>query len=1188
MPETMKPNHSLACTDQLAETLTKGTPRVILNGLTGSAPALFFAELSRTLQRQILIVVADQGTADEVTRELIFFDACSVLPFPAWDVTPFEAASPDPDISGARLKALQQLQSGTTCTVVVSVAALMQKVLPKAILSSASCCIRPGDEPDRDALLESLIRMGYSNCPLVEERGSFAVRGGILDIYPPSLPRPVRIEFFGDTVETMRSFDPLTQRSLEPLSDLTLLPSRELVLAPETLQQFVPRLKERADHLDISADHRRQLVAELQGAGYPAGVEFLQPLFHPDLELLTDHLSNPLLILLEPPQLEQAALNFQVDIKNGISKALDEQRLHPAVTDLYLTPEELQNGLAVHQRIETQSLAMADTSESCPQITTICENNTDLRISMGRDQHQALAPFADKLRNLTADSWKALIICHQPSQAERLQQLLEPYKIRCTVSADSFSTAIQCDDTNLLLSIGELSRGFRLPESRLAVIAEEELFGKRVRRKSGVTALRTKQILASLAELKPGDAMVHLDHGIGIYRGLQHLKTGAVEGDFLLLEYAGSDKLYLPIDRLGLVQRYIGGEGAAPAPAKLGGPGWEKARNKARKNIEELAAELLGIYAKRQASQGYSFSPPDELFREFEATFPWEETPDQLSAIQDVLSDMQHSRPMDRLVCGDVGYGKTEVALRAAFKAVLDGKQVALLVPTTILAQQHLETFTNRLKDYPVSIEMLSRFRTAKEQKESLERLKNGKLDIIIGTHRLLQKDVAFKDLGLLIVDEEQRFGVKDKDRLKQYRANVDIMTLTATPIPRTLHLSMLGIRDLSIIDTPPVDRQAIKTVVARDTDDLIRDTIMRELERNGQIFYVHNRVQSIGIVAERLRKLVPQARIAVAHGQMEEKELEKVMLGFMHGQTDLLLTTTIIESGLDIPRANTMLVDRADTFGLSQLYQLRGRIGRSAVRSYAYLLIPGQGSITQDARERLKIIQDISELGAGFRIATHDLELRGAGDMLGPRQSGTVADIGFELYTQMLDEAIANLKGEVSEERCEPEINLAIPAFIPESYIPDTNQRLVLYKRLVQADSDEDVTEVLGEMHDRYGRPPVAAQTLARVMQLRIRLKQLKVLKIDSDGKRLCLAFHPHTPVNPERLIHLIRTEPTIYQFTPDHRLLVMLPPNATNSEIITSADSTLALLGQPVWHAAETSHLKHLASHLPAMVNS
>lgn len=1159
----VSPSSNTFCTPALeVAAALEQKARLKVAGLTGAAAALLIAELSTAAARQLVVVTADQQAADELTRELLFFDARAVTPFPAWDVAPFEAASPHADISGARLAALHLLRQGSPGTLVLPVTALMQRVVPPALLADVALSIRIGDDLDRNHLLEGLVRAGYQACSLVEERGSFAVRGGILDLFPPSLPLPVRIEFFGDTVESLRCFNPLTQRSAESLDELLLLPSRELVITPEAFQPGIARLKQRADELDIPADRRRQLTADLQATSYPPGGEFLQPFFCPQQATLFDYLQQPLLILLEPQQQAAATTAFQSAIETGLAQAVAESRLCAIPEQLYLTPEQLRGLTAGFQTVELHQLAVSASGDD-PILSIRVEENRDLRISLSGDQQHLLGPFAERLKSWRTEEWRSMVVCHQPAQVERLEALFSPYGIT-TQRVTGFREAVGGDApaVDLLLALGELSRGCRLPAARLAVIAEEELFGKRVRRKSGVTALRTKQILASLAELKPGDAMVHVDHGIGIYRGLQHLKTGVVEGDFLLLEYAGNDKLYLPIDRLGLVQRYAGGEGAVPTPAKLGGPGWEKTRSKARKQIEELAAELLEVYAKRQASQGFRFSPPDELFCEFEATFPWEETPDQLSAIQDVLGDMQHSRPMDRLVCGDVGYGKTEVALRAAFKAVLDGKQVALLVPTTILAQQHFETFSNRLKEYPVSIGMLSRFRTAKEQKESLERLKEGKLDMIIGTHRLLQKDVSFKDLGLLIVDEEQRFGVKDKERIKQYRASVDILTLTATPIPRTLHLSMLGIRDLSIIDTPPVDRQAIKTVVARDSDELIRDAVTRELERGGQVFYVHNRVQSIGIVAERLRRLVPQARIAVAHGQMEEKELEKVMLGFMHGQTDLLLTTTIIESGLDIPRANTMLVDRADTFGLSQLYQLRGRIGRSSVKSYAYLLIPGEGSITGDARERLKIIQDISELGAGFRIATHDLELRGAGDMLGPRQSGTVADIGFELYTQMLEEAIANLKGEDFEDRCEPEINLAIPAFIPETYIPDTNQRLVLYKRLVQAESAAEVADLVSEMQDRYGATPLAVQTLAGVMELRITLKQLKVQKIEKDGKRLCLTFHPRTAVNPERLITLIRSAPAVYQFTPDHRLLVAVPVNADSTVLLATAAATLHLL--------------------------
>ncbi|HEY4744381.1 MAG TPA: transcription-repair coupling factor, partial [Desulfuromonadaceae bacterium] len=689
----------------------------------------------------------------------------------------------------------------------------------------------------------------------------------------------------------------------------------------------------------------------------------------------------------------------------------------------------------------------------------------------------------------------------------------------------------------ITLLLGEISRGFRLPHSRLALVAEEELFGKRVRRR-GVSEVRKKQILASLAELKPGDHMVHVDHGIALYRGLQHISVAGIGGDFLLLEYAGGDKLYLPVDRLGLVQRYTGPEGSQPALDKLGGTGWEKSKGKARKAIEELAGELLEIYAQRQIQQGFAFSPPDEMYREFEAAFAWEETPDQLSAIQDVLADMQHSRPMDRLVCGDVGYGKTEVALRGAFKAALDGKQVGILVPTTILAQQHYETFHERLKEYPVTVEVLSRFRTPKEQRTILERLKKGEIDIIIGTHRLLQRDVVFKDLGMVIIDEEQRFGVKDKERLKAFRAVVDVMTLTATPIPRTLYLSMMGIRDLSIIDTPPVDRLAVKTFVARFSEEMIREAVMRELRRGGQVFFVHNRVQTIAKRAEQLAAIVPEARISVGHGQMGEHELERVMLDFMHGQTNLLLCTTIIESGLDIPNANTLIVDRADTFGLSQLYQLRGRVGRSSQRGYAYLLVPGESTLTTDARERLKILQDISELGAGFRIATHDMEIRGAGDVLGSRQSGTVTEIGFELYNQMLEETICRLRGEEMTERVEPEINLKVPAFIPEAYIGDTGQRLVIYKRLTQAESEEDVLDVQNEVTDRFGAYPLATAYLFEIMRLRVLLKRLLVRQIDYDGKNVIIAFHPRTPAPPDTIIAMMRDEPRKYQFTPDYKL--------------------------------------------------
>lgn len=1128
--------------------LRRAERRIVVPGLKGSSPALFVAELVRAGLDTPLVIAPTQEAAEEFCRELAFFsggDLHAAL-FPAWDAAPFSATSPHPDVTGARLDTLFRLQNGLSRITVMPVAAALQRLLPRKTLNDSSCYLQAGEDFERDDLLARLIRMGYANVPLVEDRGTFAVRGGILDIFPPNLRAPVRIEFFGDTAETMRAFDPLTQRSLQPVEELVLLPSRELLLSDEVLEDIAPRLKKLCDDLDIPANRRRTILEDLQNVVYFQGVDFLQPLLHPGLETIFDYAPAAPLILLDPEAINYAILTLGDEIEAGVVKAAAEGLPHSPAGELFLADPELKSIIAGRRVVELSGLLMDAPGEPA-NVTIPCQENSDLRVSVSKESSHALAPLAHTLRGWLDNGQRVAIACHQLPQAERLKDLLTPYNIPCTISEAGFHDLVAAapDRTPaqpiITVLIGDISRGFRLPDSRLILIAEEELFGKRVRRR-GVSEMRKKQLLASLAELKPGDYMVHIDHGIGLYRGLQHISVGSVAGDFLLLEYAGSDKLFLPVDRLGLVQRYVGPEGSAPSLDKLGGVSWEKSKGKARKNIEELAGELLEIYAKRQLSEGYSFSPPDEMYREFEASFAWEETPDQLTAIQDVLADMQHSKPMDRLVCGDVGYGKTEVALRGAFKSALDGKQVGILVPTTILAQQHYETFRERLKDYPVTVEVLSRFRTAKEQKAIIERLKKGDIDIIIGTHRLLQKDVAFKDLGLMIIDEEQRFGVKDKERLKSFRAVVDVMTLTATPIPRTLYMSMMGIRDLSIIDTPPVDRLAVKTIVSRFSEELIREAVMRELRRGGQVFFVHNRVQTIGKRAELLAQLVPEAKIAVGHGQMGEHELEKVMLGFMHGETNLLLCTTIIESGLDIPNANTLIVDHADKFGLSQLYQLRGRVGRSTQRGYAYLLIPGEAAISSDARERLRVLQEISELGAGFRIATHDMEIRGAGDMLGNRQSGTVTEIGFELYNQMLEETIARMRGEEMVEHVEPEINLKVPAFIPEAYVKDAGQRLVIYKKLTQAESEEDVLDVQNEVLDRFGKYPLATSYLFEIMKLRVMLKRLIVRQIDFDGKAVIISFHPRTPASPDTIIGMMRSEPKKYQFTPDYKLVCTL----------------------------------------------
>jgi transcription-repair coupling factor (superfamily II helicase) len=1149
---------------QLASNLVPVTAHVSLTGLKGSAPAYLLARLCGELSGPLLVITPDTESSEELCREIRFFagDDESALYFPAWDNTPFDTVSPHSDITGERLSTLFRLLNGQARLVIAPLSAVAQKLMPRKTLGDVSQRLVVGEEVERDLLMGKLINLGYSHVPLVEDRGAFGSRGGILDIFPPNLPTPVRIEFFGDFIETIRTFDPVSQRSLHALSELVLLPSREVILSGEVLQGFAGRLKRRCDDIDIPPARRRELLEPLQSAIYPPGIEYLQPLFHPGLETIFDYAGpDAVLALFDPSALAEATERFAGEVEDGEKRAQTRDLISCNPADLFLADPQLAELIGSHRRIDLTFLELTGNNEPGVGYRLTTEENNDLKLDLSTDSEKVLRPLVERLNGWLTDNQKIILACHQPSQVQRLYELLSHHGFPVNISEHSFPTerARSSQQTEILL--GDISRGFRLADDRLVVITEEEIFGKRVKRRVPSES-RRKQLLNSLSELKPGDYMVHIDFGVGVYRGLQHLKMGGAEGDFLLLEYAGADKLYLPVDRINLVQRYIGAKGLEPRLEKLGGGGWEKTKAKACLAVQEMAEELLKIYAAREIQEGYAFTPPDDMFREFEAAFDFEETPDQLAAIEDVLRDMQDKKPMDRLVCGDVGYGKTEVAMRGAFKSVMDGKQVAVLVPTTVLAQQHLETFRKRFKAYPVNVEMLSRFRSPKEQKVILEGVKKGSVDIVIGTHRLLQKDVAFKDLGLLIVDEEHRFGVTHKESLKKYRAVVDIMTLTATPLPRTLHMSLMGIRDLSIINTPPVDRLAIKTFVARFNDELIREAALRELRRGGQIFFVHNRVQSIGVMAEHLQRVVPEARIAVAHGQMEERELERVMLGFMHGESNLLLCTTIIESGLDIPSANTLIVNRADMFGLAQLYQLRGRVGRSRQRAYAYFLIPEKGAIPADARERLKILQDIDELGAGFRIATHDLEIRGAGDLLGGRQSGNIAAVGFELYTELLEETISRMKGEEFVERVEPELKLRIPAFIPETYIGNANQRLVIYKKLTQADCDADIEAVMEELVDRYGKLPLAAEYLLEVMRLRLQLKARLIREIEFDGRRLLFTFQQKTPVSPDTIITLISRHPKKYKFTPDYRLTIELADTSFEG-VLGEARNLLNLLG-------------------------
>ncbi|WP_305045197.1 transcription-repair coupling factor [Geoalkalibacter sp.] len=1138
-PEATDIAHATA--HALSRQLQGGARHVEAHGLTGSAGAWLLAALLRESAQPLFILTADQKSAEQLAGDLAFYWGRpeQIWHFPQWEVSPFEPLSPHPEVEARRIATLLALLEGRARAVVLPVRAAMQRLIPRPILAELSLRLIAEEEYERGALLARLAELGYQAVPLCEDRGTFSVRGDILDLFPPTREEPARVEFFGDFIERMRAYDAASQRTRdEDIAELSVLPARELVLAGRHWDTFARNFKERCDALDIPRPRREQMLETLREGLLPPGSHFLLPFNYPGLETFFDYAGEGRWVLIDPAAVEQEADLFAAETLTGASRAAAKAEPYPPREALYLSAADLENQLRGRPRLDFCSLQLYRLEEDRPRCCFQSFGNGDLRAALRQDG-AGLQPLVARLTEWDRLGWKVLLVCHQRGQAERLRDLLADHGLTLPFDPGAGFAAARAGEARILL--GELSAGLRLPEERLAVVTEEEVFGPRVRRR-GRSEARARAMLSTLAELREGDFIVHADHGIGIYRGLRHLELNQIEGDFLHLEYSGGDKLYLPVDRIEKVQKYVAAEGHAPRLDKMGGQGWEKARLRARAAAEELARELLRIYARREMADAFAFSPPDRLYREFEAAFPYEETPDQQQAIDEVLADMAKERPMDRIVCGDVGYGKTEVAIRAAFKAVEDGKQVALLVPTTVLARQHWQTFRERLADYPMTVEMVSRFRSPAEVREVLERAAAGKVDILIGTHRLIQRDVKFKDLGLLIIDEEQRFGVSHKEKLKKLRAAVDVLTLTATPIPRTLHMSLAGLRDLSVIDTPPVDRLAVRTYVTRFDDDVIRDAILRELRRGGQVFFVHNRVQNIDAMAEFVQTLVPEAKVAVGHGQMSEKQLEEVMIGFIEGKSNVLVCSTIIENGLDIPRANTILINRADCFGLAQLYQLRGRVGRSRHRAYAYLLIPGEATLTREARERLRILQELSDLGAGFRIASHDLELRGAGDLLGANQSGQIAAIGFEMYTELLEETIAELQGQAREEKIDPDIRLGLSAFLPEKYMPDPNQRLVFYKKLAAAEDDETLYAVADELRDRYGELPAPAQLLLEVMKLRVLMKRLRVESAEYTGRHLLLGFQATTPVPPEKILACLQKPGGNYRFTPDYRLSIDL----------------------------------------------
>lgn len=1123
----------------------KSGEAIDLSGFYGSSKAYFIASCFKAARRPMLCVLPSQEEADGFCDDLRFFlGAEDVMLYPSTETLPFEPVSAHQELQASRMELLFNLTSGRSFITVSCASSLMQKVMPRASLTQKVLELSKGDRHERDALVTALHESGYRRVAMVEERGEISVRGGIMDIFPPVYDSPLRIEFFDDEIESIRLFDISTQRSIKDLDQVRILPARESTVTRECRLGARERLIERADHLGIPRSAWEPLSDRIRDGVNAPGMEALLPLFYESLGTFFDYLDADTLVVVVDPETVKAQFdNFTADVTAAVEGLIYRRQFFVEPEGLFLSLSEVDERLC---RMAVVNIEAVKTAE----FHVAVETNIDLRqeISLKKSE-RLLSPLADRITGWVEEGKRVFLTAHNKGQAERTSELLEGYGLKPSTvhGADILATD---GGFGFSIATGTLSSGFRIAEASLVVISEEEVFGEKAKRRPPPSR-RLEAFLTQLQDLSEGDAIVHGHHGIGLYRGLKRLLIDSIEGDFLLLEYRDGDKLYLPVGRMDLVGKYHGFEGRAPDLDKLGGPGWEKKTGKVKAAVEKLAGELLKLYAEREIAEGFAFSAPERLFHEFEAGFEFDETPDQARAIEDTLKDMQKPMPMDRLVCGDVGYGKTEVAIRAAFKAVLDKKQVAILVPTTVLAQQHFLTFSRRLAAYPVVVEALSRFRSPKEQKDIVKRLGAGQVDIIIGTHRLLQKDIGFKDLGLVVIDEEHRFGVAHKERLKQLRKKVDVLTLTATPIPRTLHMSLASVRELSIINTPPEDRLAIKSKVVGFDEGAIAEAIERELSRGGQVFFVHNRVQSIGAMEDCLRRIVPRARIAVGHGQMKEGELEKTMSGFINKDFDILLSTSIIESGLDIPSANTIIINRADRFGLAELYQLRGRVGRSRHRAYAYFICPIVTELTDDARKRMEVIQELTEPGSGFRVATYDLEIRGAGELLGSAQSGQIAEVGFEMYSQLLEEAVQELRGVKVSEEPEPEVTLRVSQFIPEEYIPDTRQRLGLYKRLASIETEDDLDSIREELADRYGSAPVLVENLVRTVELKLICKELKVRELIQKGQRLYIGFSDLATVQGgdavvARALDMAKKEPKRFRIMPDARFAAQIPQEA------------------------------------------
>jgi transcription-repair coupling factor (superfamily II helicase) len=1140
-----------------------GSSRVVeLYGAAGSLGPALAARIAADAG-PLVYIVADEDAAEARVGDLGFFlpappssddplAAPPALQLPAPDLSPYAEIQPDRRSVLRRMAVLFRLAQGFAPRVLVaSAAALFRRVVPRTPFDQLCEVITTGSTLNRDATVAALVRAGFTRAAVVEDAGTFAVRGSVIDVFPPVYRHPVRVELFGDEVESIRLYDAATQRTLRALDALYVHPVRETVRTAGA----DPRAKilAAADAAVYPSSKTRHLLEQIDEGEPFFGIEALAPAFHARMAPLFDYLPADALCVVEDPEavLEEARRQASKLRETAVSRRA-EHRLALDAAEFVLLEDEAHAALAGRRRVELRAVEVSGgeaESAPAPRVHLASDANTTLRAELQQARAEAAVggdgaadlgkPLRDRLKGWLGERQRVRLVAPNRTHAERLAALLAAWGLAPELPKSAATADLVFGDGEGPLAVlsGPLARGFRLPADKLVLVAEEEIFGPRSHREARPAGARAPSV-GDLGEIAEGDLVVHDEHGIGRYRGLKKLTVRGVPQDFLHLDYEGGT-VYVPVYRIGLVHRYTGGEATAVRLDKLGGKTWLEKRRRVSAEARKIAEELLQLYAQRAALSGHAFPAPEAVFREFEETFPFEETPDQATAIETVLGDMQNGVPMDRLICGDVGYGKTEVALRATLLAVLGGKQVAVLAPTTVLAEQHFVTFSERFADFPVRVAALSRFRAKPEQGKTIAALGDGKVDVVIGTHRVLSKDVRFKDLGLVVVDEEQRFGVAHKERLKELRTQVDVLTLTATPIPRTLQMAMGGMREISIIATPPADRLAIRTFVCRFDPELLGEAIRKELARGGQVFFVHNRVEDIAEWAGKVREMSPPGtRVAIGHGQMAEGELEKVMVDFVDGRFDVLVCTTIIESGLDIPRANTMIVHQADRFGLAQLYQLRGRIGRSRERAFCYLVVPEEGRMTAEAKQRLAVLQRFTELGAGFQVATYDLEIRGAGELLGEKQHGSVAAVGFETYAKILEEAVAELKGEPIKREFDPEITVDVPAFLPDDYVPDTGQRLDFYRRLAQAADEDDVRGTLAELADRYGALPDEARLLGEVMVDKTAVRALGALAYELTPTRMVLALGADTRLDPAKVLKLVQKKGSRWKLSPDMRL--------------------------------------------------